>query len=218
MKNSNSLRPNQESKPTIITIVMTALFIMAMTVEAILPDVRLRMAAMAVAALLLGSYLWLQGSGRNDKPIYESIVRQLLKAGYKCGVGNDNSICIQMEDGNLFARVWPMPKKKQKRVHFSALVEVDRNEISEDGLNYLATQFNAHHKYTTVLLRDEGLECRVETVVWKDSNVLGELSFAYKHIEQAAYTLMQNYPLVAKKYPAKPASKRRIGFVPSEAA
>lgn len=218
MRNNKSNTMNHESLSS-TTVVMAALLIATMIGEAILSNALLRMAVMATAALGFGGYMWMrQRIIRSGKPIYEPIVRQLLRAGYKCGVGKNDSICIQMENVNLLAQVWPMPSKNQKRVHFSAFVEVDRNEISEDGLNYLATQYNARHKYTTVLLREEGLECRVETVVGKMSDVLGELSFAYKHIEQAAYSLMRNYPHVAKLYPAKPVAKRRIGFMPSVAA
>ena len=200
--------------------VMMAFFVAALVCGALLPTVGLRIVSIVVAVAVLSLYVWLrQKSLGSGKPIYQPIVRQLLKAGYKCGVDADEDICIRMDRVNLFAHVWPTQRKDRNRVHFSAFVDVDRDEISEEGLRYLATQFNARHKYTTVLLREEGLECRVETVVDRTSNVLGELSFAYEHIEQAAHALIQSYPRVAAKYPAKRSTKpRRIGFVPSAAA
>lgn len=177
-------------------------------------DTIIREVLVGVELLAQGAaYYWLLRGKKKTSSPREKIVEVLVGAGFECGITEDNDICIKLGDSPIFARVVELPGGKQ-RVHFSAMINVRDKKISEQGLNYMISQMNSHNDYYTMLLREDALECRVETVVDKAKDVLREMEFAVSQFGHAVKVMERNIGSVAEKYPRRMVPKgNKIGFV-----
>lgn len=193
----------------IVTIVMLVVAASLVVAGVFVPSFLARAIVLGLAlSALVGVMLSVLVRVNRDKR--EAYVNQLRRAGFDSGIMEDDNIGIRVGETPVFAEVIETPRKGQDRVQFTACIQLDRDEISEDGLNYIASKINSNSRFVTVILDEGGLRCRVESMVTKPKEMVDELQFAVIQIERVASVVKRNYRSVVAKYPVK--SKRRIGF------
>lgn len=210
----NSQTPNKKNIFGILALVLAVVGASAqgLSVWMCAASVRLPLFVSAVVPYVGAAWLWRirQKAVRNPK---DRIIAVIRDAGFECGVNEDDDIVIKIGNVPLLAHVVQLPEDGRQRVHFSTLVEIDEMQVSEQGINYMISQMNSHNDYFTMRLREDGVECRVETVVDRAKDVLREMDFALGQIGRAVRVIERNMKAVAEKYPARSNERHKVGFV-----